>query len=251
MVGLLSRMNRRIRLISDNRRIRLLSDGREPIHFLHISKTGGTNLVNLLEKVNADQDRYFFIKRGHDTRLRDLPKSHRYFFTVRDPISRFVSGFYSRQREGKPRHLVEHTTEERLAFAQFAKPNELAAALQPDHSKYREAVEAVNSISHTRRHMFHNFGDSFDFLSERPPLMVLRQEHLSEDVISLFCQLGIDIDPTLSTDPRVAHNNDYGGFGAIPLTAMESNNVRRWYQRDYELLSSIEETVGFGTGSTS
>jgi hypothetical protein len=245
--GLLSKL----RFMRMYRGIRLLSDGREPIHFLHISKTGGTNLVNSLEKANASQERYFFIKHSHDTRLSDIPKNQRYFFSVRDPISRFVSGFYSRQRKGKPRHVKEHTAEERLAFAQFTTPNELAAALQPDHSKNREAVKAMNAIGHTRRHMFHTFGDSYDFLSLRPPLMVLRQEHLSEDVISLFCSLGINIDPTLSTDPRVVHSNNYDALSFIPLTAIESSNVRMWFSRDYELLSAIDETIGLGPQSTS
>ena len=50
-------------------------------------------------------------------------------FFVRHPVSRFVSGFNSRMRKGRPRRNVEWSEGERWSFERFRTPDELARAL--------------------------------------------------------------------------------------------------------------------------
>ena len=74
-----------------------------PLHFLHIGKTGGTAVKHALKPVAAAGH---LMLHGHDVRLHDVAPGEQVFFFLRDPLSCFVSAFYSRQREGRrPGHV--------------------------------------------------------------------------------------------------------------------------------------------------
>ena len=86
---------------------------------------------------------------GYETRLSDIPDGEPVAFFVRDPISRFVSGFYSRQRQGQPRYNFPWSGEEQQAFARFRTPSQLGVALSSlDADRRTAAVQAMKSISH-------------------------------------------------------------------------------------------------------
>ena len=70
-------------------------------------------------------------------------------FFIRDPLSRFVSAFNSRLREGRPRYHYPWREEERIAFAVFRTPDQLGSALSSDDPAQREQAEqAMRSIGH-------------------------------------------------------------------------------------------------------
>ncbi len=76
------------------------------IGFLHVGKTGGSTVRHVVEQVHAvypGLPKTLIL--GHKTRLpivfRDAPHL-RVVCTLRDPVERFVSGFYSRLRFGNP-----------------------------------------------------------------------------------------------------------------------------------------------------
>ena len=82
-----------------------------PVHFLHIGKTGGTAFKHAITTARRQNARLGALTPAlhlhpHTVHLRDIPKGDRFFFFLRDPISRFVSGFYSRKNQGHPRHFV-------------------------------------------------------------------------------------------------------------------------------------------------
>ena len=99
---------------------------RERPHFLHIGKTGGAAVKHALKPVAAAGH---LMLHGHDVRLHDVAPGEQVFFFLRDPLSRFVSAFYSRQREGRPRYVVPWTPDEEAAFGRFRTANELADGL--------------------------------------------------------------------------------------------------------------------------
>ena len=84
-------------------------------HFLHIGKTGGTAIIDVLRQY-AQASPYFVYHHPHYVRLIDIPKGEKVFFFLRDPITRFVSGFYSRQRQGKPRHNLPWSVDEEIVL---------------------------------------------------------------------------------------------------------------------------------------
>ena len=75
--------------------------GKQGVHFLHIRKTGGTAVKHAL-KSHLRTRRYLIFLHKHNVKLKDVPVGDKVFFFLRDPVSRFVSGFYSKQRRGRP-----------------------------------------------------------------------------------------------------------------------------------------------------
>ena len=124
--------------------------GRRVVHFIHVGKTGGTALKAALEKHKRTAG-YHILLHDHHFVFRMVPPGDSVFFFLRHPLSRFISGFYSRQREGKPRHYYPWRAGEEKAFAKFKTPNELALALSSPHANPRAAAwQAMRSIQHVR-----------------------------------------------------------------------------------------------------
>ena len=93
------------------------------LHFLHLGKTGGTAVKHALIQAPSER-RHVLYLHSHNVKLQDIAKGEGVFFCVRNPTSRFISGLYSRQRQGEPRHFTPWSPEEKIAFEFFynAKP---------------------------------------------------------------------------------------------------------------------------------
>lgn len=207
-------------------------DRRERIHFLHIGKNAGTQIGLLIEQINAIDRRHRIERHGHDVRLRDLPPGERYFFSIREPVSRFVSAFYSRKRKGQPRRYSEWSRFEARAFEAFEHANDLAEALFGEGDKGALAMAAIKSISHTSMEQIAWFDRAGFFLEVRPPICILRQEQLAQDVGQLRSALELAAPLTLSADERESHATDYSEVP--PLTDGARANLARWYAQDLE-----------------
>ena len=85
---------------------------------------------------------------GHDHRFRliNVENGDKAVIPLRDPISRFVSGFYSRLRKGEPRYYREWREEERTAFEWFSTPRELADALAQPAGEARRRAEFAMQV---------------------------------------------------------------------------------------------------------
>jgi hypothetical protein len=122
--------------------------GGKPIHFLHIGKTGGTAIKDALSPIAEE---YHLFLHPHEVRLRDIPPGEQFFFFVRDPLTRFTTGFYSRMRRGMPRYNREWSAAEKDAFSNFQTANDLAEALSsPDRKRVKQAKAALRGIQHVR-----------------------------------------------------------------------------------------------------
>ena len=86
---------------------------KEIVHFLHIRKNAGSQLRYLFEKINAGGWPDPAAAGGAQGHPGDLPPDARYFFSIRDPIARFKSGFYCRKRKSLPRYEIEWTAPRR------------------------------------------------------------------------------------------------------------------------------------------
>lgn len=209
-------------------------DPRERIHYLHIGKNAGSQVNLVAAQINRHSDHYRIVPRGHDVRLEDLPPGERYFFSIRDPASRFVSGFYSRKRKGQPRIYSEWSKHEAAAFRHFDHANDLAEALFEPGERGAAAFSAIKSILHTAMDQVGWFERSGSFLELTPPIWILRQEHFSADLDSLMRALGCEkLQVTLANGAVSAHRNDYSGIP--PLSPVARRNLARWYAQDYEL----------------
>ncbi len=215
---------------------------RQVVHFLHVGKTGGT-------AVKAAFSAYpFFVRfhRGavllfhnHSVGLTHVRDSDRFVAFFRDPASRFVSGFNSRLRKGRPRRFVPWSRRERRAFARFPSAESLAAGLSdPAEPTRRAARQAMNSIEHVRSFQS-DWVRGCAGLSRRQAgvLLLGRQETLTRDFERLRELLELGPDVRLPESPRAAHRSPAHASGELSAEARE--NLRRWYDKDYELLSCI------------
>ena len=131
------------------------------VHFVHVGKTGGTAIKRALtnrrlaywneERADRVPETPFGRIRlhNHDFTMTEVPPGDHVFFCVRDPIARFLSGFYSRLTKGQPRYYFEWTEAEREAFEAFPTPQKLATALASDDAGERGlAQSAMRHIRH-------------------------------------------------------------------------------------------------------
>lgn len=208
----------------------------KPLHFLHLSKNAGTQMGHLAQQINAD-GRYVVHKHRYAVKLRNIPENEDFFFSIRSPETRFVSGFYSRKRKGQPRIYSEWTPYEREAFNDFEHANDLAEALfEPGHAGLR-ALCAMNSIQHCAEDQVGWFMYMGYFLRIRVPLMILRQEYFESDAAFLFETLGMRSAPVFDRSSIGSHANNYSELP--PLTPKAIANLRRWYAQDFEFYEKL------------
>jgi hypothetical protein len=218
----------------------LTRDRREPLHILHPGKTGGTALKQALLD-HGDASRYRLLPHGHDVTLSHVPVGEKLIFTVREPLSRFVSAFNGRLREGRPRYHYPWRQEEQLAFASFKTPDQLASALtSDDEAERRQAECAMRGIGHLNTLYSYWFGDQEAFLSRLPDLYFIGfQEQLDADFELLKRKLGLPQEASLSGDATVAHRTP-ASFDQR-LSDVARSNLERWYEYDIAFVQLCRE----------
>ena len=207
------------------------------VHFLHIGKTGGSALKRALRPVaTAGPNRLDL--HGHQFTLDQAKPGERFFFTTRDPITRFVSGFYSRRRGGQPPSRDPWSAAEAEAFREFGTPNELAEQIDTT----ADARRAMESIVHVRSPYSTWFGPPEDFLARRDDLLfILRLEHLNEDFERLLPRLGLEGRATLPTDDLGSHRGPVEFDRSLSELAVA--NLRSWYADDFRFVELCESIV--------
>ena len=220
------------------RRIRRSRKNRRVIYFLHIGKAAGSQVAQAIEQINKREPGVFMQSLPHDVFLKDVPEESDYFFSIRDPISRFLSGFYSRKRMGRPKYDVPWTRTEERAFAEFEHANELAESLFGHGVAGMRAIAAIKAIRHTAQDQIDWFVLVGDIFSVRPPIWVLRQEQFDEDFAILVERAGLSFTPDLRRDSLGSHANDYS---QVPRLSDEAKaNLRRWYAQDFAFYDAVE-----------
>lgn len=207
-------------------------------HFLHIGKAGGTAVIEALKPL-ASAGRYQLELHHHGMSLPYIRVGEPFFFVVRDPIDRFISGFYSRQRKGRPRYHVEWTAEEAEAFQTFTTANDLGEGLAWTDAELRgRAQRAMQSITHVNDTFWRTFVDESYFRSRaRDLLYVADQASLNADFHELGQLLGLGDRAQLPQDAAAAHRTPSNVDRRISAEA--SNALTQWYRRDYRFLAVI------------
>lgn len=211
----------------------------EPYSFIWMGKTGGNAVRFAARRHNRWSLRVRFVIESHQCRLIDLPTDRKYFFSVRHPIDRFYSGFYSRKREGRPKNNAPHSADEAKYFAMFQDANDLAEALDAGNHLEISARAALQAIMHVKDRQADYFSDYKEFLETRPPIFILRQEHLASDLVRLWNELGIGR-PQIPSDPVTAHVNP--SKGQLPnLSQRAKANLEIAYREDIKFFKKAME----------
>ena len=213
-----------------SRRFRRIPADRRTVHFLHIGKNAGTKVSEIIRTINAQTGQVRVIKHSHHVSLGDIPETDAYFFSIRNPIKRFFSGFYSRKRKGMPRFFADWSAHEERAFGAFAHANDLAEALFEDSEQGRLAVASVRSIAHLSANQVDWFTKNGFFLELRPPIWIIRQENFDQDLATFVARLNVDVDLGTDEEQSRAHGNDYSEVPELSDKAIA--NLQRWYSQD-------------------
>jgi len=232
-------------------RIISILKGKTIVHFLHIGKTGGTSIKYALNySSHGDKEKkikkpfsnknYIIFCHRHDYKLRDILKGEKYFFVVRDPIDRFISGFYERKRKGQPLGYQEWTQEESEAFYNFKTPNQLAVSISHNDKEVRKkAVKAMNNIKHVKTSYWDWFENQSYFLSRIDDLIiVIHQKSLNKDFDKLKKLLGIQ-GKELPKDSYNQRKAPQKYDKNLDVKAVE--NLKNWYSDDYDFLRLLKE----------
>jgi hypothetical protein len=205
--------------------------------FLHIGKTGGTAVRAAIREHNHSSNGNRITVFGHhDTfqKIVDGDKTSQLFFFVREPVSRFISGFYSRMRRGRFGNK-ELAAEEIRAFEQFKTPNALAEALNADDGDIKASAEqAMENIQHVKKPLARYIGPLSLLESEQKRLFFIGdQKQLSSDFAILKKAIGLRDDINLPEEDVSIHKAPDGLDRTLSETAIA--NLRRHYQDDYPI----------------
>jgi hypothetical protein len=231
---------------------------KKKINFIHIGKTGGTAVRTPLRDFIKTAPELKIMLPPHKVGLREAiaqnPDCEVVFF-IREPVSRFISGFNSRLRKGLPRHFTEWNAAEKAAFEIFKTPNSLAEGLGSWFSSRRKAAEdAMQAMRHTRWGYEYYLG-SVQLLEREADriLFIGSQEELDSDfeVLKKVLQMGPEyILPEDSVSAHRAPDNleKY-------VSPKGKRNLMKHYQADYkiyewckarriELIAKLEDKLG-------
>ena len=220
-----------------------------PVHFLHVGKTGGTAIKHAIGSAQASSSGdgaglpYIVHLHRHAVTLRDVPAGERFFFFVRDPVGRFISGFYSRQRKGRPRYSGWWSEQEREAYGRFGTPDQLASALSSANDEVRASAEsAMRSIPHVGDGYWKWFESEDYFLSRLDDLFFIGfQKHLTDDFAILKSRLRLPKDLMLPDDDVQSHANPRHLDRFLGDTS--AANLYRWYEKDYAFMKLCDRVV--------
>lgn len=219
------------------------------VHFLHIGKTGGSAIKWALNHADSTETPYGPIQlHRHSFKMREVPLTDRVIFFVRDPVARFMSGFYSRLSKGQPRYYYEWTEGERKAFETFQTPQALAAALGSDDEELRRLARyATRAIRHTRPMYGYTGGPLRLRLRSRQIVYIGRLETIAADWKQIKGLLELPPDLKLPKGPWRAHRQKE----PIDMTLddFELRSLKEWYAGDYKLVEycdKMREKRGWG-----
>ena len=208
--------------------------GKTFIHFIHIGKTGGSAVKYALEPYQR-YGSYIFIPHSHSFKLMDAQPGEKVIFFLRDPIKRYMSAFYSRQRKGLPHKFYEWTADEEIAFGNFSDPDQLAQSLSSaDPDERQRAIHAMNSIHHVNSHYMNWFLSQEYFLSRAADIFHIGfLETLEKDFEFIKKKMRLPEEACLPADPATMHKNP---LPPVPLSSQAIENLKSWYKEDYEFI---------------
>jgi hypothetical protein len=217
------------------------ASGSRRVHFLHVGKTGGTAIKHALVKAPETQGREL-IFHGHDISLDEIDPAESVVFSLREPVSRFVSAFYSRLRCGQPRYYFPWTDLEQRVFSAFPTPEALAMSLADSSAIHHTlAQEALEGIRHFRRLNRWLIGED-ELLARRSQILFIAfQESLAHDFEILRRLLDLPSSVVLPTGEVEAHRSPAGLSKQIGPPGLEA--LSRWYSEDTRLIEICRQLM--------
>ena len=209
------------------------------INFLHIQKTGGRSLTHYIKNRRLPVNCYHYIS-NVNKELTNL------FFIIRDPITRFQSGFnhmffiFYNLKHHWSNDYGERSKYD-YYFQYFPTPNILAESLTSNNIKLKklakEAFEYINCINN-------GYDKWFEKIKLQDIKFVLRFENLQQDLNNIFCKnLNIQCFNLYNYDTVGKKEWNKNNKQMKYLSEKAIMNLKKQYIRDYYF---IEQLVSIG-----
>ena len=216
---------------------------RERYSFIHIGKTAGNTVKSIASDVNHNYNKKLHIY-PHNCDLKNILRfrKDRISFILRDPAERFISGFYSRMRNGRPLNNRLWSLKEAISYLYFPDANKLCEALGDDDERlYSAALYAINSIQHLKR------GYSFYFQSvdmikkyEDRFYAIVPFDKLHDYMHEIFSPLGVPQDFVEKNMQKYHAAPVETARRTAELTQAARENLRSFLQQDYEIYEYLK-----------
>lgn len=159
-------------------------------------------------------------------------------FTFRNPTDRFVSAFYSRQRQGRPTYQFQWSAEEAAAFLWFETAEDLALALSSDDQRRRSAaLFAFDAIEHLKSNLATYLGSAEMLrLSEPAILACVDLPDLTDKLPDVMDRLGVK-----KFDMPAKPNFHAAPQPLPPLSAEAETALRTHWAEEYEIYNTCRE----------
>lgn len=205
------------------------------IHFMHIPKTGGSALKITFKTHNIS----VLEMHGHTFTLKDVKDTDGVVFSIREPISRFCSAFYSRQRQGRPLYNSKWSSIEEKIFTTFKEPDVFVKALSSNKLDLKKlAQSAFTSIGHFRSLSHWLINIEYIKLKQDSIVWILEQNSLNEDFSKLTKILHIDKEMTLPEGDARIHKNSISKYSLSEDSIAILQGV---YRADYEIINYCKQ----------
>jgi hypothetical protein len=208
-----------------------------PYQYIHIGKTGGTLIREVLRSLPAEHRRRFRFL-GHDVALpqaiEERPEMP-VFFSVRRPQALFVSAFNSRRREGRPTYDRPWNRQERIAFSLFEEPNDLAESLTARDPHLRACAEfSMLAINHVRKGLRWHLRGTECLEQHRDRIVfILLQEQLEPDLRAFAARVEVPLDDATVSPTQRLHTSVDGD--RTELSEAGRTNIEEWYRPHQEI----------------
>jgi hypothetical protein len=214
------------------------------ISFVHIRKAGGSAIKHML----CEDTRFELHK--HEVILPKIwneDPNRKVFFVVRDPVSRFVSGFNSRLRNGAPARTATWAPEEAEAFELFETPNDLAEALSSGDRWHRGAARiAMHTIPHVKTPLRYWLRRTSLLERQKEQILFIGFLPKLDDEMPILREcLALPESYSLPEDEALAHRAPSTDSTSLSQTGW--TNIVNWYAADmpvFEWCLSFREKMG-------
>lgn len=219
--------------------------------FIHVGKTGGSYLKSLAKNARTDNNHRHLVLGDHSLTVANSSEKYgserKLAFFFRDPIERYVSGFLSRMRQGRPVYDVNWTAAEAVSYLYFKTPNELAEALSSRSARLVSAAKfAFSSIVHLKLDGAYYF-QSVERLRREASMgnivICCETRNIDNHIARICDQLNIPAPKEKGLGEFDDSKNDFS-----QLSTRAKKNLEKYLENDYRLYDVCREIslkIGF------
>ena len=228
-----------------------IRNGHSPrLGFLHIPKTGGSGVNEYGRQLVARGYRFPCIF-GHGWKVEDILEEFpemRLCFILRDPLSKMISGFNSRLRQGRPTYNSLWSPAEAAAFAILPSTRHLLDAILSDDEFLQSALAyAKRHIRHLRWNYAFYFKDVAAVNARRNHFEVIGEiANLSDFIERLTTLSGA---PVSLAAELYEKRHEAGGKSVDVLSGYgesEMVRIRQFLRKDFHIHRELSAIAGFG-----